>query len=801
MEKNNSITQDKSHNSSNDDSTLELRQLMQKYVQHWYWFVLAIIISLILATTYLKFSVNKYKTQTTIQLQNSSSSLFSSQMSGLDPLNLMSSGTDKKIEDQIQILSSIKLISQTIDELGIQTEYYKKNKLKYVELYKQTPLELSVSKNFLDTLRHQVIFHIQKKDERYSINFKVKKHYDEKYEINNIEAPLVTPIGEIKLKKTGNIKEGEKYKIIVYSKKVLVQNYKKRLKISTIAKQTNVIELTLVEENIDKGKNILDKIVQLYNKDAIKNKNILAKNTANFIQERLVIVGNQLAEAEASVEKFKRSQNLTNISSEAKIFLETSSDYTQKINELETQRNLMDYVQEYINAQKNQLIPVDVMGKNPSLSVSIDQYNKLVFEAKQLQQTASEENPLLIQMNKEIETLKDNISAGIKNSKNRINITLNDLKRKEAQYKSKIRNIPTQERKFYTIKRQQEIKQNIYLFLLQRQEDIALQLASTEPAARTIDTAYASLNPISPKRKLIYLISLIIGLVIPLIIIYLLDLFKNTIETKEEFRELVKAPFLGSICVSREGKRVVVKEKKSTPIIEMFSLIRTNLQFMIGKTPSPVILVTSTVSGEGKSFTSINLAMSLALTSKKVVLIGLDIRRPKLNEYLEVGENTGISLYLSENINSVDELIVPSIHHPNLDLVPSGPIPPNPAELIMSDRLETLMSELKQRYDYIIVDTAPVGVVTDTYLLDRIADMTIFVSRKGFTPREAMGLVNEISDNNKLKNISVVLNGTNESTEYGYTYGYRKKSPNDFMFKEGINDKLSRIYRKFSKKD
>ncbi len=797
------MSQEKSYTSSDvaEHDAIDLRQLIIKYSQHWYWFVLAVIISLILATTYLKFQVDKYDVKTTILLQNSNSSILSSQVSSLDAFEMMS-GVDKEVEDEIQILNSIKLIGQTIDELGIQIDYYKKEKLKYIELYQHTPFRLNLSQQFLDTLKSQIVLNIQKKKNKYHINFNVKNLYDEDYVLNNIENPFVTPLGKMKIQSVGVIKNKRKYRVVIHSKKNLINHYTEKLNVATVTKKTNVIQLSIVESNIEKGRNILDKIVELYNKDAINNKNILAINTANFIKDRLAIIGEQLSKAETNVENYKRSEDLTDLSSEATILLERVSEYTKKTAELKTQLNFINSLTKYItpSSEKIQLIPVNIV-TDPALAASIEQYNQLVLEVMQLRVTASKENPLLIQMNNKIEILKNNVSAGIKNSIQKITIALQDLEKEEKSYKRKIKNVPTQERQYISVKRQQEIKQNIYLFLLQRQEDISLQLASTEPVARTIDRAYAELNPVAPKRNLIYLIALVFGLLIPLMVIYLLDLFQNKIETKEEFRRLVKAPFLGSICISREGQRVVVREKVSTPIIEMFNLIRTNLQFMVGKIKSPVILITSTISGEGKSFTSINLAMSLALTHKKVALLGLDIRRPKLNEYLEVGENTGITLYLSNNINSVDKLIVPSTHHSNLDLVPSGPVPPNPSELLMSDRLEKLINELKQRYDYIIVDTAPVGVVTDTYLLNRIADLSIFVSRKGFTPKEAMRLVNEISETQKLKNISTILNGTNESTEYGYTYGYRKKSSEDFMFKETFNDKLSRIYRKLRNKE
>lgn len=803
MENNNNGKKAQYNYPNSEETEIDFRTLFFNYARHWYWFLLGIVVALIFATLYLKTTAYKYSVQTTVGLTEKNTTL-GSQMSMLQNLGI---SENKEVEDEIQVFRSLKLIRQAIEELELQTEYFQKKKLKYVEQYGNIPLELYIPPTLKQTLKQKIVLTVRKEKGKIFVNLKVKKMYDEDYELASITTPFMTPYGEFRLENKESLETNktETYnrQIIVYPIKVLLQIYAGKLNVATVNKQSNVIKLSIVEENVKKATDFLDKLVHLYNMDAISNKNILANNTAEFIAERLKIVGQQLSEAESNVEMYKKSQNLTDISSEASIYLETANEYNKKLAALETQKNMIESVENYVKnpAYKQKLIPSNIVGEDPTLAVSIQEYNKLLLEQMKLSQSATSENPILVQMNNELGVLRNNVLASIATVKRGLDIGMRDLKKKDIQFNAKIKNVPTQERQYFSVKRQQEIKQTIYLFLLQRQEDIALQLASTEPAARTIDKAYETLSPVSPKKPMIYLIAIMLGLILPFVVIYLRDLFNNTIEDPKSFRKMLKAPYLGSIGVSREQDRVVVKKGKLTPVIEMFSLIRTNIQFMVGSNQSPVIMVTSTISGEGKSFFAINLSMSLALTKKKVVLVGLDIRNPMLIEYMKINEMKGISLYLSENVNDLTDLIIPSGYDDYFDIVPAGPIPPNPAELLLTPKLDKLMDELRKEYDYIIVDTAPVGVVTDTYLLDRIADMSIFVARKDYTPLDAISLVNEIYSNKKLKNISVVLNGTNENTEYGYSYGYRSRSSADLKFKDTLNDKLRILYKKLFRRN
>lgn len=759
------------------EDVINLRELFLKYLRKWYWFLLSVFLAFIIAFVFIKSSEIKHQIQTVILLRNDKTSSGISQMDMMENLGFI--GLSKEVEDEIQVISSKKIINQAIDSLGLQVEYFEKDGLKYVKKYKNEPFKIKLSKEFLENLNYTIKVFVKESNGTYKVDVKAKKRFSEQYKLKNIQESFVTPAGRFNFVATALPKKDTKYKIIIHPIKELVENYGNNLKVATVNKQSNAIKISIIDSNIQMAEDFLNKIVELYNLDAIVDKNIIARNTANFIQDRLGIITRELFDVESEVENYKRSNKLTDLSSEATLYLQTASEYEKRLTELETQLNMVNSVEDHIKNSKNTdaLIPANVITDDSSLAKSIQEYNMAVLERMKLSQNASEKNPALIHIDQQIAALKSNVLASVNSVKSGIQIAKNDVIRQGAAFNSKIKSVPTQERQFLEIKRQQEIKQNLYLFLSQKREETALNLASTAPAARTIDEAFASLLPVAPKKQIIYLIALFVGLLIPFICIYLKDLINNKIEDSKEFQRLIKAPYLGSIAISRENGAIIVTEGKTTPVVEMFRLLRTNLQFIIGDKKSPTILVTSSFMGEGKSFVSINLAMSLALMKKKVLVVGLDIRSPKLGDYLHLPTDKGLTIYLSDNSVEPEEIIFPSGKHDYLDATPAGPIPPNPSELIMSPRLDAFIAYAKERYDYIVLDTAPIGMVSDTYLLNRIADNSIFVARENYTPKDATELINEVYEEGRLNGMGVVLNGTSTtSSGYGYGYGYGSNS-------------------------
>lgn len=783
---------------------VNLRDLLVKYLKKWYWFVFAVLITSIVAVFYLKSTVNKYNVQTIIMLRNDNNSAGGDQMMMLENLGLFNSS--KALEDEIQVLNSHKIIGQAIDSLDLNTEYFIKDGLKYVEKYGDIPIKLITPQNYADTLKHLIKIVLKQKAGAHIVNFEYGD-FKETYKLSNIQETFKTPAGDLKFQVLKANTDFKKTKILVFPKKNLVAMYAGKLQAGAVNKlSTNAIRISMVESNVKKAEDFLNKLVELYNLDAITDKNIIATNTAKFLNERLDIITQELFNVESDVEKYKKSNGITDITSEAGIYLQSSNEYGKRIVDLETQLKLMQYVEAQLKGNKSQhnLLPANIGIEDKGLVDLILSYNTAVMDKMKLTKTTNDNNPVLIDLNEQIDALRSNIIGSIYNIRGGLTISKNNILNKESEFTSRIRAVPTQERQFLEIKRQQEIKQNLYLFLSQKREENALTLASTAPAARTVDKAYASLLPVSPKRSMIYLVALILGILIPFLFIYLKDLINNKIEDVKEFKKTIKAPYLGNICISREAERVVVSEGKVTPIVEMFRLIRTNLQFMTASKKSPAILVTSTISGEGKSFISINLAMSFALMKKKVVLIGMDIRNPMLGEYLHIPKKNGLTLYLSDESFQLSDVLVPSGFHKYLDVIPAGPVPPNPAELLMSHRLEEMIAKLKEEYDYLIIDSAPIGVVSDTYLLNRVVDNSVFVARQNYTSNDSCQLINDIYDQKKLNDMGVIINGTDSNSSYGYGYGYGsdyrkkqiKKAIPKLTFGDRINDILYNIFNK-----
>lgn len=782
---------------------INLRDLLYKYIKRWYWFFLSVVIALILALIYVKATPPKYNVQSKIILRSDDNNSGSSELTALSSLGLIN--TSKNMDDEIQILDSHNIIGQAIDSLNLQIAYFKRDGLKYVEMYKKNPLKLVLPPNLIDTLKKKIEINITAKGEIYNVKLRIGDDFKKTYKLNDIQQPFETPVGKIWFQTSQVIDGSSKYRIYVYPFQNLVESYSNKLNASAANKMSvNVINISMVASNVTKAKDLLNEIVKLYNLDAIEDKNLIALNTQRFLTDRLALITKELYNVETDVEQYKKSNRITDINSEAELYLQSSSEYNKQITDLSTQLQLMQYIEGYIKNDKNiyNLIPSNIGIQDDGLSNAIQDYNQVVLKRLEISKTSSENNPSVQALTEQIKALRSNIISSVNSIKQGLIISKNAISSKEADFNSRIRAVPTQERQFLEIKRQQEIKQNLYLFLMQKREENALTLASTAPAARTIDEAYASLEPVSPKKLMVLLVAFILGLLVPFLYIYIKDLINNKITDVKEFQKGVNAPYLGSICVSRTADdRVVVKEGKVTPIVEMFRLIRTNLQFMVASKKSPVILVTSSISGEGKSFISINLSMSFALMKKKVVLVGMDIRNPMLVDYMHISNKNGLTLYLSDDSYTVDEVITPSNINNYLDVVPAGPVPPNPSELLMTPRLDELMKELKERYDYIIVDSAPIGIVSDTYLLNKFVDNSIFVARQNYTSQDSIKLINDIYNEKRLNDMGVVLNGTPATSNYGYGYGYgHKTNKRKLMPKLSFGEKLEDFVQKLFEK-
>ena len=789
---------------------VDIQELLKKYIKKWHWFLISTVVCIIGAFVFIQRSPVMYDVQTSILLRKDAAKggQLSEQMM-LQAIGM--SGTSKDVEDEIQIIRSRTLIKEVINTLNIQTEYFEKSRWKYDELYTKSPIKLILpSSVFSDTLKNSVSFKIQPSSKKYKVKIE-SGSFDCQFLLDDISSPIETEFGVFRFECVAPLKEKTTYKVVTSPTGALVNRYQTEIIVAAVNKKTDAISISHVSACVSKSKDILDVLVEIYNMDAVKDKNLIAANTKSFIDGRLELIMQELSEIENVVEDYKIKNKIsTDIRLQSNLLLETLTEYQKRRVALETQLNIMSYIERSMRDENKQfdfitssfspiennivekssttlsdkkikssesLIPSSVGSDDSSLQKLIQEYNTVLIKRNRLLRTTNEQNPVIIQLEQELDIIRNNILSSVASSKEGISISLKEIVTKDTEFERLLKNAPTTEREYVELKRQQEIKEKLFVFLLQKQEETALTLASTVPSAKTIDVASDSGIPTSPKKLIILFLGLIIGLAIPVALIYMLDILNTKLDGKAELQKTVKAPFLGVIAQANTMESIVVKEDAITPIVEMFKLIRANLRFMITSKETPVVLVTSSISGEGKSFVAINLAMSLALMKKKTVLIGLDIRSPKLGNYLNLQkDNRGATLYLHDETTTLDSITQSTPMSSFLHVIPAGPIPPNPSELLTSPRLEQLFKELKKEYDYVIVDSAPISIISDTYILNRVVDNTLYVLREGYTPKELLPFVNETYQSQKLNNVAVVLNGSKEEiSSYGYGNYFKTK--------------------------
>ena len=480
---------------------------------------------------------------------------------------------------------------------------------------------------------------------------------------------------------------------------------------------------------------------------------------------------------EQDLETFKRTAGITDLSSEAKIALEGNAEYEKRRVENQTQISLVKDLQRYLQGSDYEVLPSNVGLKDEALAIAISKYNEMLMERNRLLRTSTENNPTIINLTSSIHAMRANVVASMDATLKGLQITKADLQREAKRFSQRISDAPTQERQFVSIARQQEIKAGLYLMLLQKREENAITLAATANNAKIIDAAIPDEAPVAPNKIMILALALVMGAGIPVGIIYLFSLTKVSIEGRADVEKLTTLPVIGDIPVADglQGSSIAVFENQNNLMSETFRGIRTNLQFLLEE-GQKVIMVTSTVSGEGKSFVSANTAISLSLLGKKVVIVGLDIRKPGLNKVFNLStKEQGITQFLTDPKRNIMDLVQQSDINSNLFILPGGAVPPNPTELLARKGLEEAIEQLKKHFDYIVLDTAPVGMVTDTQLISRIADLTVYVCRADYTRKSEFALVNELVTTNKLPRISIVINGLDlKKKKYGYYYGYGK---------------------------
>ena len=694
----------------------------------------------------------------------------------MEAFSMLGLAGNSAAEDEVVVLSSRGLLHQAIDALDLWEASYVKGGIRWQGEFRNSALRIDYVRLTKDASVKPFSVIVKPTKNGYKVKTKMGRFHRSTTHVQSLGETIETGVGTICIHANRPLSMDTTYRVDHKRKELVVAGYRADIKVTQHKKESNVINLSTTSTMPDRDRALLAQIIEQYNLNAIVDKNMIATNTAAFIDERLAVISRELSEAEDAVVTYKESQNIADLNTQAQLFIQASTEEQRALVELETQLNLIDYVDDFLRdeTKRNSLIPSNIGISDESLTASISEYNAILLQRMRIMRTATDDNPVIDQMNQQLTSMRQNIIASISSVRESMKIRQRSMQAQGSKYNKQIQDAPEQQVEYARVIRRQQIKEQLYLYLYQKREENALVLASTAMPAKIIDLPQRDVQSQSPKLKKLLLICIFLGLMFPAGLLYIYVLFNDKIDDVKDFEQRIRVPMLGQVVENSRGKHIAIHEGESTISAELFRLIRTNLRYVIPSgVKSPVIVVTSCINGEGKSYVSSNTALSLAILGKRVALVGMDIRKPMLALYFNLPSKGQLTSYLADDELQLDDIIVPSGEHPNLDIIPCGTVPPNPSELLQTSRVEQLFAELRERYDYIIVDTAPVAMVSDTYLLDRIADMTIFVSRYKYTPSEMIDYINQVAETGRMRNITCVLNGVKGARAgYGYGYGY-----------------------------
>lgn len=763
------------NNSSNkNDQGLNIVDLFMYLASQWKWFLLSILICGGIAWyNYARAPLVYFRSATVIIKDPSNKA----STSGLDRFDNFINKVN--VANEILQFRSKKLMREVVQRVHADVSYQIKDGLRSNELYNESPVLVSLP----DALPEQ------------SFSFTMTLKDAKTVTLSDFSGIEAKPSYEVALNDTVAIIEG--MNVVVTATNYLrdswlntpirvqklpvesmVNYYKNALGIQQEEEEASILTLALKDSSPARAEDVLNTLITVYNEEAIKEKNQVAVNTANFINERLIIIERELGNVESNLESFKQRNQIVDIASSAGMYMTESQKYNADAMELETQLRLANFIKDYLTdpSKETDLIPSNTGISDMNIENQISLYNAAKLKRDHLIDDSSVNNPVVQELNNSLRAMKQSIIRAVDNMIVSLNVKRNDAQNREMRAQDRVTAIPTKERQMLSIERQQKIKEALYLFLLNKREENALSQAMADNNARVIDGAEGSNAPISPNRNRILLLGLLVGIVLPGAVCLAILFMDTRVHGRKDIEGVTSVPYLGEIPLDKEAmkdhrkKVMAVKEQGDDIVSEAFRILRTNMAFLSKKDkPAQVITFTSFNIGAGKTFIARNLSMSLAYMKKRVVMVDLDIRKGTLSRHFG-HYHVGVTNYLSDNTVKVDDIIQ---HQEGFDLIPAGILAPNPAELLMDNRLDELMNELRTRYDYIIADNVPVGLIADATIANRIADLTIFVVRAGKLDRRQLPDIEKLYQEKKLKNMALVLNGANpERHGYGYSYGY-----------------------------
>lgn len=759
-----------------------LKEIMQPYLQKWFWFLIGVFIAVALGVLVIKKTTPIYEVLTKILVKDAKKSANGASdiaaMQGLSGLSGMSSNT---VENEMEVLASKKILSEVVRDLSLQCTIYSPGSFHDTELYKaQSPIIIQV-------INEKPYTAVPKK----KIEVMIKGNALE-ISSDELQKPIKTffnktinlPFANLMIIKNPyfnpkQLKDVENYSSLYFkykNKEDLIDDLQESVNVSLSNKDATVINLTLRYENREKAKDILNTLVNKYNNEAILEKNTESEKTKKFIDDRIVLISRELGDVEVNKENFKTSNDIVDIPAQAGINLQSSTEAEKRKLELQTQLEINNMYLNYLNTKSNDdILPGNIGLDNGTAVNTIAVYNKTISDRNKLLENATAENPLVKGLNEEIKVLRSAIRESLNKSRSNILLTIGNISSQEQKNGNQLRRIPNQERLFRNIERQQQIKEQLYLLLLQKREETAITLAMSSDKARILDLAYSKRKPVAPAKMIILGVSFLLGLGIPFLIIFIKRFFNTKILDAKSINKRTDITVIAEIPHILSKENSLIAQNDLTNLAEAFRILATNVNLLlpIAKLKNKIILVTSSVKGEGKTFVSVNLALSIAKPGKKVLVIGSDIRNPQLQRYRpEMKSSSGLTEFLYGSIENVDEIIHPSGFNDYCDFIFSGVIPPNPVELFENGNYQILLNQIEGKYDYIIIDSAPLMPVTDTYVIVKYADVVLYVVRSEKTEEEYIDYADAVSKT-KLKNVSFVLNDVKiENFGYGNKQGY-----------------------------
>ncbi|MBK5193980.1 MAG: polysaccharide biosynthesis tyrosine autokinase [Flavobacteriaceae bacterium] len=790
------------------ESDFDLKAEIFKYLAFWKWLLFGLLLGGLIAFLYNRYTIPKYLTEASLMiLKDSENNLASALPSGGGSILTFN---DNSLDNQIVTLKSNRLVEKVVDDLNHNISYFIEGNVITMEAYKSGPVLIqfitpdsivnTASKTLFVTPKSDTDFNLVDESQAYEKIHEI----GEIIELDGLKFSIVPRSGA-----NSSFKNSKTVQIIIRPVDLVAREYISKLAIGPKGKAADILSLGIMQEESSKSEDFLNNLMYQFNADGVADKRQVALSTTEFIQDRLELITSELDSVEGGMADFKRENQFMDVTSGAQEFMSKSTEAEQQAFEIETQLMIIRSIEDLLNKRDDyQLLPASLGIQDGGISGLISTYNALVLERNAYLRTSTPQHPSVTTISAQLDSLRENLRDNIRSTVNSLNIQLGVLNQLDRTSQNKFSAFPGMEKGMRGIERQQQIKEQLYLFLLQRREEAAIAFAVTSPVSKVIDPSYTFPSPVDPKPWLILVGGFLIGLILPLLILFVRFMLDTKVHHKGDLVPLTKhVPFLGEIPKITGEINEIIQLNDRSPLAESFRILRTNLAYLMKakkENRGEIIFVTSTIKGEGKTFVSFNLARTLATTRKKVLLVGADIRNPKLHRYTNAPlEGKGLSDYLYDlEIQPLNIITTSQDREIQVDMVLSGSIPPNPAELFMNDRMENLLKEFTQSYDFIIVDTAPTMIVTDTLLISPLADTTLYVVRAGYTEKKLLDFPKDLKQQGRLKGLAVILNDVDYSkfsygAKYGYSYGYGygygadKESKWKRIFKRGSKSKNS----------